>query len=36
MAVAPQAAMISMLREGFTVDEWAAFVVYGLAAANVK
>ena len=34
VAVALQAAMISMLREGCTVNEWAAFVVYGLASAT--
>jgi len=28
--------MISMLLEGCTVSEWAAFVVYGLAAATVE
>ena len=33
VAVALQAAMISMLREGYTVNEWAEFVVYGLASA---
>jgi CHAT domain-containing protein len=30
-AVALQTAMVSMLREGFAVMGWAAFVVYGLA-----
>jgi tetratricopeptide (TPR) repeat protein len=34
-AVALQVAMVSMLREGWTVSEWAAFVVHGLAATEV-
>ena len=34
VAGALQAAMNSMLREGYTVREWAAFVVYGLASAT--
>ena len=34
-AVALQVPMISMLREGWTVSEWAAFVVHGLAATEV-
>ena len=33
--MALQAAMVSMLREGSTVSEWAAFVVYGLASAQL-
>ena len=34
VAVALQVAMVSMRREGWTVSEWAAFVVYGLASAS--
>uniref|UniRef100_A0A7S2H3D5 CHAT domain-containing protein n=1 Tax=Haptolina brevifila TaxID=156173 RepID=A0A7S2H3D5_9EUKA len=30
-AAAMQGAMVSMIRQGYTIQQWAAFVIYGLA-----